>query len=127
MAAAQHALAHVILKRQGAHRQLFGVLRHRIALRATWAGWGGCGGGGGGGGGRRGIERPQQGFGRGPQFHTPGPGGGGLAAVASSADSRLSAVASTSTPWAVGRLDKIRVPSPKAMRAFARASREVDA
>ncbi|MNV69857.1 hypothetical protein D3C71_1627880 [compost metagenome] len=45
----------------------------------------------------------------------------------SKADKVSSAVATTSTPLAVGRLDKISVPSPKAMRALARASREVGA
>ena len=50
----------------------------------------------------------------------------GLAPL-SSAESVSSAVATTSTPLAVGRLDKIRVPSPKAMRALARASLDVAA
>ncbi|MNV54608.1 hypothetical protein D3C71_1468080 [compost metagenome] len=45
----------------------------------------------------------------------------------SSADRVSSAVATTSTPLAVGRLDRINVPSPKAMRALASASREVGA
>ncbi|MNT70514.1 hypothetical protein D3C72_2089120 [compost metagenome] len=48
-------------------------------------------------------------------------------AFPSRADSVSSAVATTSTPLAVGRLDKISVPSPKAMRALARASRDVGA
>ncbi|MNF15646.1 hypothetical protein D3C80_2183450 [compost metagenome] len=38
-----------------------------------------------------------------------------------------SAVAMTSTPSGVVRFDRIKVPSPKAMRALARASREVGA
>ncbi|MNV56927.1 hypothetical protein D3C71_1492330 [compost metagenome] len=48
-------------------------------------------------------------------------------ALPSRADSVSSAVATTSTPLAVGRLDRMRVPSPKAMRALANASREVGA
>jgi hypothetical protein len=45
----------------------------------------------------------------------------------SRADSVSSAVATTSTPVAVGRLDRMSVPSPNAMRALARASRDVGA
>lgn len=48
-------------------------------------------------------------------------------ALPSRAESVSSAVATTSTPLAVGRLDRISVPSPKAMRALARASRDVGA
>ena len=51
----------------------------------------------------------------------------GEPAALSSADSVSSAVAITSTPLAVGRFDRMSVPSPKAMRALANASREVGA
>ncbi len=53
--------------------------------------------------------------------------GAGSAAALSSEDSVSSAVAITSTPPAIWRFERISVPSPKAMRALARASREVGA
>jgi len=52
---------------------------------------------------------------------------GVLLAAALLCSSVSSAVAMTSTPSGVLRLDRIRVPAPKAMRALARASREVGA
>ncbi len=54
-------------------------------------------------------------------------GAGADSGPASRLESVSSAVATTSTPFATGRLERIRVPSPNAMRALARASRDVGA